>query len=115
MLKLVERNKNKDMQLAFKELDAASRLRWVAEDSIDKLAAANQEYKRNRAIEKLVKILAALQTHCKFFLLATNQLQKVWSASGDPKALVLEMYQYLYRVFPPLYPKLKEEVEQIER
>ncbi len=108
--------------------------RYAAEKGAD-LAAFNQEIEevlrwKEIALKKAVelyganksglagpdgmkKILLALRDYCQAVFMATEHLQRVWAQAPDTEYMVENMYRYLYRLYPPLFPALLDELDAL--
>ncbi|TAK56208.1 MAG: glycoside hydrolase [Dehalococcoidia bacterium] len=56
-----------------------------------------------RAVQR---VLALLQEHCKEAYLAVNEIQRAWMCIDDTAGMIDEMYDYLYDLYPPLFPSI---------
>ena len=110
-------------EVAFHELSLASKYREDARRSILKarfqtqniLFAADERFKNQTAF------LADLREYCRAVFLALDHLQQVWVHSGNVEYLLLKMYDYLYKLYPPQFPAIlestltEEEIEMANR
>jgi hypothetical protein len=80
---------------AHKHLAAAEEHRRRAAAALDRVRAANAQ-------RELAALLAALRDHCREVFLATDKIQRAWGSIADTDAMVIEMYRYLYDLYPPL-------------
>lgn len=96
---------------SFRELDYAHHFRADAAAAAE---AAGQLYGelaadwRNQ--ELWGKFLERLRDHCRAMFLSFDHIQRAWSKGGDTGFLVEKMYLYLYDLYPPLFPRILEEV-----
>ncbi len=70
-----------------------------------KLAAAAAT--DDRAVQR---VLALLQEHCKEAYLSVNEIQRAWMCIDDTAGMIDEMYDYLYGLYPPLFPSILREL-----
>jgi len=110
-------------EVAFHELSLASKYREDARRSILKarfqtqniLFAADERFKNQTAF------LADFREYCRAVFLALDHLQQVWVHSGNVEYLLLKMYDYLYKLYPPQFPAIlestltEEEIEMANR
>jgi len=96
-----------DVSQAERELISAKDLARKLYRDIENLQAENKNLKEGKTL--LSTFISSLKIFCKDFCLATDAIQHVWAASGDPDFLVLEMYKHLHGVYPPLYPNLRKD------
>jgi hypothetical protein len=51
-------------------------------------------------------LLEALRDHCRHAFLALDEIQRAWGSIEDQEGMVIEMYDYLYGLYPPLFPRM---------
>jgi hypothetical protein len=61
-------------------------------------------------IEALRGLLEALRDHCRAAFLALDEIQRAWGSIADQEGMVIEMYDYLYHLYPPLFPQMLREL-----
>lgn len=99
-------NETADVSQAERKLKSVRDLTRRLYSDIEHLKVTNRNLKEGKA--RFPELISSLKVFCKDFCLATDLIQRVWAASGNPDFLVLEMYKYLHTVYPPLYPNLKK-------
>jgi len=93
---------------AHEHLAATEEQRHLATSALNRVRAANAQ-------RDLPALLVALREHCRHVFLATDHIQRAWSSIADTDGMVVEMYKYLYDLYPPLLPaKLRELVSPEE-
>lgn len=60
--------------------------------------------------ETIAALLEALRDHCREVFLATDEIQRTWAGIADTEGMVIEMYRYLYDLYPPLLPQILREL-----
>ena len=45
--------------------------------------------------------------------MSTEHLQKIWGAMPDTEFMVEKMYEYLYEIYPPLFPSLLDDLDSM--
>lgn len=94
---------------AHNHLASAEQQRRSATEALDRVRAANDR-------RDIASLLATLREHCRHAFLATDSIQRAWASIADTDAMVIEMYKYLYRLYPPLLlAKLHDLMPQEER
>lgn len=66
------------------------------------------------APDDIAALLVALRDHCREVYLATDEVQRAWGAIADTQGMVIEMYRYLYDLYPPLFPQMLRELASPE-
>jgi hypothetical protein len=83
---------------------------WRAQEANRSLG----EHQESIAPDALRDLLEALRDHCRAAYLATDEIQRAWGAVADTQALVIEMYRYLYALYPPLFPQILRDLASPE-
>ena len=80
--------------------------------ALERARAANEglaQADRPYSADAIAGLLEALREHCRHAFLATDSIQRAWGSIADTDAMIVEMYRYLYDLYPPLLPaKLRE-------
>jgi hypothetical protein len=63
--------------------------------------------------QKMEKILLAMRDYCQAVFMSTEHLQKIWGNMPDTEFMVEKMYEYLYEIYPPLFPSLLDELDSM--
>jgi hypothetical protein len=59
-------------------------------------------------VEELDRLLACFRDYCRAVFISLDHLQRVWVRSGNPEFVLLKMYDYLFSLYPPLFPPILE-------
>jgi hypothetical protein len=102
-----------DPAAAFRELDYARHFRTDAAQAADEARRLYGELAARgfAGQETWDALLSALKEHCRGMFLSLDHIQRAWAQGGDTELLVEKMYLYLYDLYPPLFPRLMEELE----
>ncbi len=65
-------------------------------------------------IPALQRLLTFFREHCQAVFMATEHLQKIWGLAEDTDLMVDRMYDYLYRLYPPLFPEMLERIDSMD-
>lgn len=104
--------KGGDLSEAYREVEEVWDWEEKAIKSVEELYRVHRE--ENIPFEhKMKQVLLLMQEYCLAVYMATDHLQKVWGAVPDPDFLVDRMYDYLYEVYPPLFPEMLERVDSM--
>jgi hypothetical protein len=60
------------------------------------------------------QFLTNLKRYCLSVFLSYDHMQRAWSTSPDVGFLVETMYRYLYDIYPPLFPRIFDELSVVE-
>ncbi len=63
------------------------------------------------AITRMKQLLSLMQEYCQALFMATEFLQKVWGELPDVEFIVDRMYEYLYELYPPLFPEMINRID----
>jgi len=94
---------------AHHHLERAGERRRRAADAIRHAQEANRRLIESAPpypLDAIAALLEAVRDHCRQTFLATDQIQRAWGSIADSEALVVEMYRYLYDLYPPLLPQI---------
>ena len=61
----------------------------------------------------LKKMLLLIQDYCQAVFMATDHIQKIWGAVPDQEYLVDKMYEFLYELYPPIFPAMIREIDSM--
>ena len=64
-------------------------------------------------LQQLRETLLGMQQFCQGLFMATEQIQKIW-ALGDSEFLVEKMYEFLFKVYPPLFPEMIQRIDAMD-
>lgn len=97
-------------------LRSATQRRQRASALVRQARAENAKFITNCPIDgrAIARLLALLQEHCHEAFLAINEIQRAWMCVRDTDGMIVEMYDYLYDVYPPLFPQILRELASDE-
>jgi hypothetical protein len=97
---------------AFRELDYARHFRNDAVLAARDAARLYEDLSPDFADQQLwARLLERVREHCRGMFLSLDHIQRAWGKGGDTEYLVEKMYLYLYDLYPPIFPRLMDEVE----
>ncbi len=104
--------KGGDLSQAYREIENVFSWKEQAVSRVEELYRVTQD--QNIPFDYLMKqALLLLQEYCLAVFMATDHLQKVWGVVPDADFMVDRMYDYLYRVYPPLFPELIDWIDSL--
>ncbi len=71
------------------------------------IQAANTPNSKGEALDRLIR---ELKGYCREVFVATDHIQRTWGYIGDLDSMLVTMYQHLYEVYPPKFPKMFKEL-----
>ncbi len=78
------------------------------------LKKVRELYRLNKdEIPNLEEILKVIQEYSQAVYEATDYMQRIWGQCPDPGFLVDKMYQYLYRLYPPVFPEMLNKIDNM--
>jgi hypothetical protein len=97
---------------AEQHLRNAEQRRSRASALIRQVRAENTKFITSCAIDSkgVQRILALIQEHSREVFLAINEIQRAWMCIDDTAGMIEQMYEYLYEVYPPLFPQILREL-----
>jgi hypothetical protein len=60
--------------------------------------------------EALNRLIRELKGYCREVFVATDHVQRAWGYINDVDAMILTMYQHLYKIHPPKFPTIFREL-----
>jgi len=60
--------------------------------------------------EALNRLIRELKGYCREVFVATDHIQRAWGYINDLDSMLLTMYQHLYEIYPPKFPKMFREL-----
>ncbi len=102
---------------AHQHLKRAEERRQEAADAVRRARDVNRsliEDEKPYVVEAIAELLATLRDHCRHVFLATDEVQRAWGNIADKQGMVIEMYGYLYDLYPPLFPQILRELASPE-
>lgn len=101
-----------DLSGAYREIEEVNRWKEVAARKARELYEVNGN--RNMTlISKMKQVISLMQDYCQALYMATDHLQKIWGAVPNVEHMVDCMYDYLYDVYPPLFPIILERIDNM--
>ncbi|MFW5986060.1 MAG: glycoside hydrolase, partial [Halanaerobiales bacterium] len=64
-------------------------------------------------VRSLEELLQCLKDYSQAVYMATDFIQKIWGKCPDPEYLVVEMYHYLYDLYPPFFPEMLDRIDSM--
>lgn len=112
-IKKLERKEEVSLQEAYRHMDEAFKwkekgARKVAELYILQGESLNFD-------ERIYQTLNLMEEYSRSLFMSTDHIQKVWAQVPDIDFLVEEMYEYLYKIYPPLFPSLLRKIDSMSR
>jgi len=106
----LEQNAGQSLAGAFQELNRARAYRNQAAKHIVQAQQYNGSLEEGMIPSELVTgLLSGLRDYCRGVFMATDCLQRAWGYASDNLDLMLTcMYDYLYELYPPLFPDILE-------
>lgn len=98
---------------AHHHLARAEERRREATDALHNAREANERLASSASPsspDAIAALLASLRDHCRHAFLATDEIQRAWGSIEDTEGMVVEMYRYLYDLYPPLLPTILREL-----
>lgn len=99
-----------DLSGAYREIEAVNRWKELAVQKARELFAVN-ENEQATFISRMKQLLSLLQDYSQALFMATEHIQKIWGAMPDVDYMVERMYEYLYEIYPPLFPAMIERID----
>lgn len=109
---ITEQGGNVDFSSLREELAAATGWRNRAVGKAIKFYEINRESELTR--EKLEESINVLKEYSLAVYMATDYLQKIWGLSPDTELMVEKMYEYLYELYPPMFPYILDNIDSME-
>ncbi|NMA91611.1 MAG: glycoside hydrolase [Firmicutes bacterium] len=102
--------KGADLSAAYRLIGKVNHWRRVALQKTGQMYAASRS--RGAAqIPRLKQFISLLQDYSQALFMATEYIQQIWGEAPEAEFLVDQMYEYLYRCYPPLFPSLMDYVD----
>lgn len=57
------------------------------------------------------QLISLMQDYCQAVFMATEYIQRVWGVVPDADFMVDRMYDYLYEIYPPLFPAMLAQID----
>ena len=95
---------------AYRAFEEVIRWKEVAVQKAKELYSVNRNQKMT-PITRMKQLLSLMQEYCQALFMATEYLQKVWGELPDVEFMVDRMYEYLYELYPPLFPEMINRID----
>lgn len=99
-----------DFAGAYRAIEEVERWKEVAVQKAKELYSVNRNEKMN-PITRMKQLLSLMQEYCQALFMATEYLQRVWGEVPDAEFMVDRMYEYLYEIYPPLFPEMINRID----
>ncbi|MEW5783993.1 MAG: glycoside hydrolase [Bacillota bacterium] len=99
-----------DLSEAYREIETVNRWKEVAVQKAKDLFTVNKN-ENMTWISKIKQIISLVQDYCQAVFMATEHIQKVWGVVPDVEHMVDRMYEYLYEIYPPLFPAMLNRID----
>lgn len=96
---------------AFQELDSAYHWRREATKFILKAQHYSERLQfatGGRFITELKRLLSSFRDYCRAVFISIDYIQRTWVKAGDIESVLVTMYEYLYKLYPPKFPAILE-------
>ncbi|NLA27610.1 MAG: glycoside hydrolase [Firmicutes bacterium] len=102
--------KGGEFSQAYRAMEEAERWRAVAVHKARELYGVNDN-ERMIPITRMKQLLSLMQEYCQALFMATEYLQRVWGEVPHVEFIVDKMYDYLYGLYPPLFPEMINRID----
>ncbi|HAA33675.1 MAG TPA: glycoside hydrolase [Firmicutes bacterium] len=107
------REKGVDLASAYSEIEHVFKWKEMAIEKALQLYAVNKA--ETESAEKVKKVLELLRDYCQAVFMSTEHIQRLWGKlKDDTEYLVEKMYEYLYDLYPPLFPSMVNAIDAME-
>jgi hypothetical protein len=97
-------------EAALLEIKRGESHRAIATEFINRALEASRSVEAattpNAKGEALDRLIRELKGYCREVFVATDHIQRTWSYIGDLDSMLVTMYQHLYQIYPPKFPKM---------
>jgi hypothetical protein len=96
---------------AFRELDLSKKWREESRLSILKATFHVQRFAVSSPDDQVIelrRVITFFRDYCRAVFVSLDHLQRVWGRSGNIERLLQNMYDYLFELYPPLFPNILE-------
>jgi len=99
-----------DFAGAYRAIEEAERWRGVAAQKARELYSVNRN-EQLPPLTRMKQLLSLMQEYCQALFMATEYVQRVWGEVPDVDFMVDRMYEYLYEIYPPLFPVMIDRID----
>ena len=65
--------------------------------------------------QRIKKSIELIRDYCQAVFMSTEHIQRMWMKVPDTDFMVEKMYEYLYNIYPPLFPVMMSRIDAMER
>jgi len=99
-----------DLSEAYREIEEVNRWKEVAVQKAKELYTVNGN-ENMTLVSKMKQLISLVQDYCQALFMATDHLQRVWGVVPNVEHMVDRMYEYLYDLYPPLFPAMIRRID----
>jgi hypothetical protein len=101
-------------EAALLEIKRGQSHRAIATEFINRALEASRSIEAattpNGKGEALNRLIRELKGYCREVFVTTDHIQRTWGYIGDLDSMLVIMYQHLYGIYPPKFPKMFREL-----
>lgn len=64
--------------------------------------------------QRIKKSIELIRDYCQAVFMSTEHIQRMWMKVPDTDFMVEKMYEYLYNIYPPLFPVMMSRIDAME-
>jgi hypothetical protein len=103
-----------EKEAALLEIKRGQSHRTIATEFVNRALEASRSIEAattpNGKGEALDRLIRELKGYCREVFVATDHVQRTWGLISDLDSMLLTMYQHLYEIYPPKFPKMFREL-----
>jgi hypothetical protein len=97
-------------EAALLEIERGRSHRVIATEFLDRALEASRSVEAAMSAdgkgEALNRLIRELKGYCREVFVSTDHIQRTWGYINDADSMLLTMYQHLYQIYPPKFPKM---------
>jgi hypothetical protein len=101
-----------DLSGAYRGIEEVNKWKEVAIQKARDLYQVNRN-ENMTLVSKMKQVISLVQDYCQAVFMATESIQKVWGVVPDADYIVDRMYEYLYEIYPPLFPAMLTRIDRM--
>ena len=101
-----------DLSEAYRGIEEVNKWKEVAIQKARDLYQVNRN-ENMTLVSKMKQVISLVQDYCQAVFMATESIQKVWGVVPDADYIVDRMYEYLYEIYPPLFPAMLTRIDRM--
>ena len=101
-----------DFSEVYRLIEEVTRWKEVAVQKASALYSVNLS-ENMAVVTRMKQLLSLMQEYCQALFMATEYLQKIWGELPDVDFMVDRMYEYLYEIYPPLFPEMVTRIDNM--